>query len=261
MEQIERALAIAREQRHARTSPRSADFSVPSNVIRPGSLIYSRTRVVGVLPWVLERNRVVASQLAHPVADIYRSLRAQVLQKLTKGGKTTLGITSVGQYEGKTLTAVNLALAISMDVNQTVLLVDADLRNPGVHLAFGIEPSSGLSDYLQGIATIPDCLVNPGMKRLVILPGHNSLHNSAELLSSPQMAALARELKTYYPDRLIIYDLPPLLSVGDTIGFLPNVEATLLVIRDGAVRSTELQQAVGLLANHGLIGTVLNAAV
>jgi Mrp family chromosome partitioning ATPase len=86
------------------------------------------------------------------------------------------------------------------------------------------------------------------------------MSNSAELLASANMLQLVWELKTRYPNRLIIYDLPPVLTVSDTISFLPAIEATLLVVRDGATRTAELGRALHLLSNHSLIGTVLNAA-
>ena len=147
-----------------------------------------------------------------------------------------------------------------MDVNHTVLLVDANLRNPGVAECLGFQPELGLSDYLTGDAEIADCLIHPKIDRLFILPARNRIVNSAELLSSPQMLHLASELKARYADRLIIYDLPPILTVGDTIGFLPALDATLLVARDGVTRATDLVHALEILAGYNLIGTVLNSA-
>jgi Mrp family chromosome partitioning ATPase len=221
---------------------------------------YTETSIQEAKPAALERNRIVATQLVHPVNDVYRALRAQVLQRLAKLGKSTIGITSVGGDEGKTLTAVNLAIAMSADINHTVLLVDADLRNPGIADCFGVRPEYGLSDYLSGAVSLAECLINPGMQRLSILPSRNRVGNSAELLSSPQMAMLARELKGRYPDRIILYDLPTLLGNGDALGFLPGVETTLLVVREGKARASDVKRAVSLLADHNLIGTVLNAA-
>jgi len=258
MEQIEQALRKAREQRQAAGQRPMASGALP-NFVLPANVSYSRTRVVPLQSAVLERNRVIATSLTHPVTDVYRSLRAQVLRGLVKLGKTTLGITSAGRGEGKTLTAVNLAIAIAMDANQTVLLVDADLRDPGVASCLGLAPELGLDDYLSGRATIADCLINPGLERLSILPARGRAGNSAELLASPQMAQLARELKGRYPDRLILYDLPPLLTVGDTLGFLSSLEATLLVVREGATRTADVKRAATLLDGHNLLGTVLNA--
>jgi exopolysaccharide/PEP-CTERM locus tyrosine autokinase len=212
-------------------------------------------------PSVLESNRIIAGQRNGTLTDVYRSLRAQVLQTLSQRRKTTLGVTSANHREGKTLTAINLAIAMAMDVKQTVLLVDADLRGPAIAHYLGLVPAVGLSDYLTGKAEIANCLIRSQVERLSILPAGSNAGNSAELLASPRMLQLAVELKRRYPDRIVIYDLPPLLPGGDAIGFLPSVDATLLVVRDGATRSTELTRAIELLADRTLIGMVLNAAV
>lgn len=258
MEQIEQALRKARDQRVAVASQRQPT-RIP-NYGAPVTVAYSQTKTVPAQMEILERNRVVVVQLSHPVTDVYRALRAQVLQRLAKLEKSTLGVTSVGTDEGKTLTAVNLAIAISSDANQTVLLVDADLRDPGVAKSLGLQPAKGLTDYLAGQATIAECLINPGLARLTVLPATRPVENSAELLSSPQMAQLARELKNRYPDRVIIYDLPPLFVSGDALGFLPNVETTLLVVREGRAKIAEVERGARLLSERGLIGTILNAA-
>ncbi len=237
MHQLEQALQKARKQRAAINHTRfhnGATSSAASSI----AVAYTQTKTVSLTPSVLETNRVIAAKLDHPLTDVYRALRTQVLQALKQLNKSTLGITSTKHGEGKTLTAVNLAIAIAMDVNQTVLLVDADLRHPGVADCLGIKPSLGLSDCLTGKATISDCLI----------------------LASPQMSQLTRELKNRYPDRLIIYDLPPVLTLGDTIGFLPSIETTLLVVRDGVTRAAEFSRVLDLLSNRNLIGTVLNAA-
>lgn len=254
MDQIERALRKSREQR--KTTIRLRNGAVARVTSSPGT---AQTKRITLASDLLHANRIVTTEVQHPVTDVYRSLRAKVLQALNSRGKTTIGITSAKHGEGKTLTAINLAIAMAMDVNHTVLLVDTDLRNPGVARCLGIEPTLGLSDYLTGKAQIADCLVNPKIERLTIFPARSRIGNSAELLSSPQMLYLASELRERYADRLVIYDLPPILTVGDAIGFLPSIDATLLVVRDGATRAAELNHALELLAGCNLIGTVLNA--
>ncbi|MBA4099632.1 MAG: exopolysaccharide biosynthesis protein [Rhodospirillum sp.] len=255
MEQIERALRKSREQR--RTAVGHQNGTAAKIRLTPAAT-HTQTRCVSLAPSLLDAHRVVSAAVHHPVTDVYRSLRAQVLQALNARDKTTIGITSANHGEGKTLTAVNLAIAMAMDVNHNVLLVDADLRNPGVATCLGLEATLGVSDYLTGDATIADCLVHPRIERLTVLPARNRIGNSAELLASPQMVHLARELKERYADRLIVYDLPPILTVGDAIGFLPTIDATLLVVRDGATRVPDLNRALELLGGYNLIGTVLN---
>jgi capsular exopolysaccharide synthesis family protein len=261
MDQIGRALTKARDQAGIGDHSTIVDFEIPRGHMVRKSLVYSQTRIVPLNEVAMRRNRILAGKVNSKLGDVYRLLRAQILRKMAKGRITTLGVTSPVKGEGATFTAANLAMAIAMDVNQTVLLVDANLRDPSLHRVFGFEPTKGLNDYLVGKATVNECLVNPGVPRLVLLPSRGTTSASAELLSSPAMTYLARELKQRYQDRIIIYDLPPVLSSGDAVGFLPHVEGILMVVRSGAVDSEELRRAVELVRDHNLIGTVLNAVV
>ena len=261
MDQIGKALSKARTQSGVADSATIVDFEIPKGQLARKALVYSQTRVIPVNEVAMRRNRILAGSVNSKLGDVYRLLRAQVLKKMAKARVTTLGVTSPLKGEGATFTAANLAVAIASDVNQTVLLVDANLRDPSVHRVFGFEPMKGLSDLLMGRATVGECLINPGIPRLVLLPSRTATTESAELLSSPGMSNLARELKQRYADRIIIYDLPPVLASGDAVGFLPYVESTLMVVRSGAVDSEELRRAVDLVRDHNLIGTVLNAVV
>jgi Mrp family chromosome partitioning ATPase len=146
-----------------------------------------------------------------------------------------------------------------MEVNYTVLLVDADLRHPSVHSYFGIDAECGLSDYLTADKPLSELLIHPEeIPGLVILPGGKPLANSAEMLNSPKMARLVEELKTRYSSRIILFDLPPLLGAADTLAFSPYVDAALLVIEDGKTQAEDVKRAIGLLQGTSLIGTVLN---
>jgi len=169
-------------------------------------------------------------------------------------------VTSPRGGEGATTTAANLAISIALDVNQTVLLVDLNLRDPSIQRKFGLEPAAGIDDYLRGACGLKDCLFNPGMSRLVVLPARVPKGADPELIVSPRMVALAKELRTRYADRIIIFDTPPLLDSGETLGFLPNVEGVLFVARSGHTTKTELDRAADLLRNYQVIGTLLNGS-
>ena len=255
MEPIARALTRSRRDRRR---PFIATSQVPPVREQVGPA-YSITRVVPADPLTLEREYIIAADPSHTHARLYRTLRAQVLLWLGKTGKRSLAVVSAWDDEGRSTTAANLAIALSMDVNQTVLLVDADFRNPGVHKKFGVTLTAGLDDVLQGNARIEQCLINPGMERLVLLPARAPLPNGAELLASPQMAQIAMELRSRYRDRIVVYDAPSLLGHGDAIGFLPHVESALLVVRDGAVSPDDMARVKELLKDYSVIGAVLNA--
>src|SRR6202000_1064512 len=103
-------------------------------------------------------------------------------------------------------------------------------------------------------------MVRPSFDRLNPLPAGPAIDYSSEILGSPKMTALANELRERYPDRMIIYDMPPVLAQDDSIAFMPNVEAVLLVIRDGVTTVDEVKQCIDSLAKANVIGTVLNDA-
>lgn len=255
VERIEEALQARRRQEALSVATRSAAAAPPDI----STIVYEKTRVVKVEPQTLRDNRVIAGFLDDSRADIYRRLRTQVLQQLGGSGHTTLAVTSPNVGEGKSLTAVNLAVSMAMDVNQTVLLVDVDLRRPSIHSYFGLQPEHGLGDYLLGEVDLSACLLNPGLKRLVLLPAVGSHPSSSEMLSSPKMASLARELRNRYPGRIVVYDFPPLLPTDDALVLLPHVESVLLVVQEGATRQEHVMSALDLVSGK-LIGTVLNRA-
>ena len=219
---------------------------------------YQRTKVVDVPAKVLEEHRLVAALPQHKLTDAYRMLRTRVLQQMKGHDWKSLAITSPATGSGKTLTAINLAISLAREVNNTVLLVDLDLRNPSIHKYFGYEPQAGIGDYLNGDTPIEDILFSPGIDRLVVLPGRESIMNSAETLRSPKMVNLVAELQNRYPDRLVICDLPPMLATDDALTFAPYVHAMLMVAESGSTRRDDLERSLEVLKDVPLLGTVLN---
>ena len=191
-------------------------------------------------------------------AEQYKKLRARILKATRKDFHNTIMVTSSESGEGKSLTAINLAVAISNEIDHTVLLVDADLRNPSVHKYFGIEPSRGLSDYLKGEADIPDLLVKTGVGKLVILPAGNPTESSAELLSSERMKALVRELKLRYRDRYVIFDTSPLLVISDALSLGNFMDGILFVIQEGRTAQKRVAHALALMKGCNILGVVFN---
>ena len=118
-----------------------------------------------------------------------------------------------------------------------------------------------MSDYLTKDTPLSELLVHPkGHDHLTILPGGQAMLNSAEMLNSPKMSRLVEELKTRYSSRIVVFDLPPVLSAADAMAFTPYVDATLLVIEEGKTKRKEVENALGLLSGTNVLGTVLNKA-
>lgn len=239
---------------------RSAPVTILSAPSDEASLIKQpKTPTAGVDPAVLRENRILAGMTPGAALDAYRLLRTRVLQAMAVRQANLLAVTSPGPGAGKSLTAVNLAVSIAMDVGRTVLLVDADLRRPRLHSYFGLHtPECGLAEYLNGNVPLESCLVRPGSGRLTLLPAGTPQHASSELLASPRMQRFVQEVKQRYAERTIIVDLPPLLPFDDALAFLPLADAALLVVEDGRTRRDELHRCAELLAGSCLLGTVLN---
>ena len=196
------------------------------------------------------------------VAEEYRKLKSLVV-KLTKGEnfKNTLMVTSSIAGEGKSLTAINLAVSLAQEFDHTVLLVDADLRKPSIHKYLGFEPKLGLSDCLTDGVDVGKALVKTGIGKLSILAHGKTVQNPGELFSSSKMKSLIEELKNRYPDRYIIIDTPPVLLFAETRTISTIVDSILFVVREGTTSLGEVNDALASLDRKSLLGVVYNQAV
>lgn len=222
------------------------------------SIQYTRTRTASASPEVMRERRLVMGLKNDPHANVFRLLRSNVLMQLREKNWTSIAVVAPTAECGKTFITANLGIALAMEVNQTVLIVDADLRNPQVGWYFGLDVEKGLLDYLQTDVRVEDLLVNPGFDRLVVLPGKHTTSVSSEMISLPKMTSLVDELKTRYESRIVLFDLPPLLTSDDALLFMPHFDAALLVIEDGKTTPDEVRQSLSILDQTNLVGTVLN---
>jgi capsular exopolysaccharide synthesis family protein len=258
MEQLQQALERFKQQANGAQTAKSAP---PVSTKAPPPILYSTTRVVECPEELLRRQRIIAAFDQGPFVEGYKLLRTQVLHRLRENGWNVLGVTSPNEREGKTLTAVNLSVSLAMETNQTVLLIDADLRKPSVHRLFGLDHAKGLADVLLDEAPVEQVLVHPGIGRFVLLPGGRAVPRSAEILTSPRMRALVDELKHRYPSRIVVFDLPPVLTSADVLAFGPFLDALLLVTGEGMTRRHDIEESIVRLKGAvPIIGTVLNQA-
>jgi protein-tyrosine kinase len=224
----------------------------------PGEIHYTYTRRVAVDLAKLRRQRLIVSGSDETLGEAYKLLRTHILHRTKKEQRNTLMFTGPLPNEGKSLTAINVAIAISQKVGQTVLLVDGDLRNPSLHRYLDLPSGPGLTDYLTSGYPIADSLVHPeGLSNLVVLPAGNDTPESIELLNSPRMVELVKELKHFYPDRYVLFDLPPLLY-ADPLAFAPLVDGIILVVESGRTPREEIVRSLDLLKDFPVLGFVLN---
>ncbi|MFA5074098.1 MAG: XrtA-associated tyrosine autokinase [Nitrospirota bacterium] len=206
----------------------------------------------------VHRHIVCITQPSSPTAEEYRKLRARICRRTEKDFFNTIMITSSFDGEGKSITALNLAVALAQDIDHTVLLVDADLRRPSIHTYLGITPKHGLSEYLQSRVQLQDILIQTGIGKLVLLPAGTPPKNPSELIASRKMRDLIVDLKYRYRDRYVLFDSPPLLTAADGIYLKDSIDGALFVIQ--ALRTSEksAHRALELLKGTHLFGTVYN---
>ena len=252
MERIKLAIEMARNSRLS-----TSMVPVPNNF--SGCLEdYQATKKIKIDLETYRNNRIIAGLNHKGARSAYKMLRTQVLRKMSENNWNSLAITSPGIGEGKTLTAINLAISLAREVNHTVLLVEMDLGRLSIARYFDFQPQSGIEDYLMGKIALSSIMVNPEIERFVLLPGRLPVEDSSDLMMSPQMVNLVTELKNRYRERIILFDMPPLLYADDALAFAPHVDATLIVIEEGKTQQDDLLRAVNLLKSHHIIGTVLN---
>ena len=219
---------------------------------------YSDTRSVRVDPETLIDRKVFSILEKDEVADQYKLLRTMVLNRTRPMGHNTIEITSFKHGDGKSLTCVNLAIAMAKESRQNVLLVDMDLRRPSIHSILGIDPKPGLKDYFLNNIPLKDILIHPGIERLTVLPAGGRMDNSTETIGSYRMENLIQQLKNRYQDRYIIFDTPALVTCSDPLVLSSHVDAILLVARANHTTTEDITSGMALLKDKNVLGTVLN---
>lgn len=209
-------------------------------------------------PVAMERHCVL-SQTADDVAlRAYKILRTRLLQRLGQNSWQSLAVTGTEPEQGKTLTSINLAIALAQDPNTHVFLVDLDLQRPRIAEYLGIQFEKGLGHYLSGEAELEQVIYDPGIARLSIIPNTRLFEHASELLTGPRMLELKRALGAESPRRIVIYDMPPLLLSDDVLTFAPQVDGLLLVVSEGSTARSSLEKSKEFLSEMNIIGVVLN---
>lgn len=207
----------------------------------------------------LEKNRCVGSFSKESELACYKVLRTQLLQGLKENNHNVVMVTSARPGEGKTLTAINLSLTLAREFNQTVLLIDADLRHQKVHRYLGYQSDKGLLDHLVKGAPISELTVWPEIEKLTVISGGEGCpRDTSELLNSPPMQDLVKEVRGRYADRLVIVDLPAVLDGDDAIAFAPLADSIVFVVEAHRTQLSDITKALDMLPEGKLAGMVLN---
>src|SRR3990167_539979 len=192
------------------------------------------------------------------ISEQYKILRTNVLSANAKRPLKTLVITSSLHSEGKTITALNLAMAIAQSTQKPkVLLIDADLRRGRVAKYLGVDHKVGLSEILEGKAEISDAMFHLDIENLTFIGSGTVPENPAELLDSSRMKGMLSAVRTKF--EYIIIDTPPIVSVTDSGILASQADGVLLVIQAGRTQRGIVHRATEFLnqAHAKLIGHVL----
>jgi len=193
-----------------------------------------------------------------PVTEQYRTLRTNIQALSTTKPLKTITITSSIHGEGKTITAMNLAISMAHDLNKKqVLLVDADLRRAKISKYLGIRAVSGLADLLTNGLNVDEALLNIGIDNLTVMPAGKIPHNPAELLGSIKMKNLLAFLKNKYD--YIIFDTPPIIPVTDAGLLGAQTDGVIMVIQANRTQRGILEHSQVLVkqAQAKLLGYIL----
>ncbi len=191
-------------------------------------------------------------------SEEFRTLRTRLNHLQGLQPIHTIVVTSPSPAEGKSMGAVNLALAESHLADNNTILCDFDFRRPIVHNLFQVDRSPGITDYLLGKASIDQIVKKIAGTNLSILPAGEAVINPLELLNLPKVKDLLTNLQKVY--NWVVLDTPPLLFAADANLLSTMSDGTVLVVRLGVTTVDSITRAIQSLCENNILGTVVNGA-
>jgi capsular exopolysaccharide synthesis family protein len=186
----------------------------------------------------------------------FRKLKTQIFLRSPNPPHSIL-VTSTAPEEGKTMVAVNLSRAISREIHKNAILIDGDLRKPGIHLERS-QNAKGLSNYLLDGTPLSEILVNSEMENLQVIMAGPSTPKSSELIGSKRMAELLKSLREFGDNTYIVIDSPPIMSTSEPALLSKIADGIILVVRSGHTPRESIQRAIKCIDHQKIIGVVFN---
>ncbi|WP_286292371.1 XrtA-associated tyrosine autokinase [Methylomarinovum tepidoasis] len=260
---IEKAL-----EKQGDISPEPATFeAVPDEFVpeaaKPPPPV-SKPQIVVNRERLQERGMLSPDAAEGQLAEEYRMIKRPLLMNAFGEGAEVIPhanlilVTSSLPGEGKTFTAVNLALSIAAERDKTVLLIDADVVKPAASRLFDAHERPGLIDVLERERPLADVLLRTDIPKLTLLPAGRHHTHATELLASEEMQRLAREISQRYPDRVVVFDSPPLLATTQASVLATHVGQVVLVVEAEATPQYIVKEAADMLSTCEVVGCVLN---
>jgi exopolysaccharide/PEP-CTERM locus tyrosine autokinase len=232
----------------------TARLARPSEAEAPGHEPAVTSRRVDLdLAAVAARGIVVPNAPRSQLADQYRVIKRPLITNAmgkvaaaVKHGNLIM-VTSAVAGEGKSFTAINLAMSIAAELDHTVMLVDADVARPSVPRMHGVPPGPGLLDVLKGSADMSSVLLRTNVDKLTILPSGTPHHRATELLASDAMRQLLDDIATRYADRIIIFDSPPLLLTTESRVLASQMGQVVMVVQADKTLQSDVEHALSTI--------------
>jgi protein-tyrosine kinase len=255
-EPVAETVAAARPAATVELIEPSPDITATFRTLKSVDVDLGQLSRMGYLP-PPEQQREIEEQFRH----IKRPLLARALGRgmPRQDNGVVIMVTSALQGDGKTFSAVNLAMSLALEKDTSVLLVDADLVKPQAGKVFGLENEPGLVDALSDeTVDVETLVVQTSIPKLAILPAGRTAQPTAELLSSARMATVIQRLKSQSGNRIILLDSPPLLITNEAKAFAELAGQVVLVVRANATPQRAVLDAIGFLREDQFVGAVLN---
>jgi len=270
MSTIEKALAkqkMAQQELQNTVQEDLVDDSSPKHI--ESTLAHTNNDVLQLdKPELEKRGFLIDDGTRKSIKDEFRQIKRKFLNNAFGAASKTLKnsnlvmVSSSKPNEGKTFVSINLALSIALEQDKTVLLIDADVLRPSLNRELGFKQAPGLIEYLLGQKNdISEIMYSTNIDKLKIIPAGEPHHLSNELLASDRMVSLASELAERYPDRVVIFDCPPLIGVTETLVLANLMGQALVVVEESKTLIADIKKATENLNEDLALGLVLNKAI
>lgn len=258
MSRIEEALRKAKELSGTQSSaPRPA----PPATTKASERTLVRFPSVAAEIEISSPRLVAVNDCNLPITEEYKKLKSTVIRKIKLEARSRqILVTSALSGDGKSVTALNLAISLAQDYDCAVTLIDADLRNPSLCRYLGLGRKPGLSDCLADGVDLESVLLDTGMGNLTLLAAGRRVDNPVELLSSQQLVNLLARLEQLIPDGYIIIDSCPILPFAEPRVLSSLVDNCIFVVKEGGTSLQNFHEALECLNHSHLLGVVYNKA-
>ncbi len=234
-----------------------ANFDKPET----GTEIYNKKSsksfpLVSIDPESVNQRIVAITQPNSAYCEEYRGLRTHILHKSQQQKMQSIVVASVGPSEGKSVTALNLSWLLAQTDGIKALIIDSDLRRPSLANYLAIETTVGLSDVLEGTTSLKDAIIRLEPAGLHLLPGGQSRHDVAELISGQNFKEIMSEIREMFD--YVIIDAPPLGVFTDATVLINHADGALFVVCANRTRYKDIDRVLEMLPRERMLGAILN---